>query len=311
MHDYLIIDTNNLYARAYYVAKKDLIKSQEVINATVLLTLKMILNLKKEYLSDSGIVYVLADNPTSKLSLRKKLDDQYKANRIKEDDGYYRGIDYVLLLCSYYSEQFITSRIKRMEADDLVPAIIKTLPSFSKILLVSADMDWSAHMTPEIDWLDRNTLYTQESFKKRYKFTPNINTVTLFKSLMGCTSDNIPAIKDVTEQMALNIITHFKDVFDLLDNIQKNTEDSYKLSDFTKKVILSNKTRLITNHNLVFFNEICDSEIKQSMTKSAFNPKALQILYKALNFPVNFDNRIESESISFGDIFSFDEVNRK
>lgn len=312
MYDNLIIDTNNLFARAYFVCNKEKIKQQDILNHAVLLCANMIISLKNEYLLETGTIYLLADNPVSKTVMRKKLDDQYKANRsIKESDGYYRAIDYILLLFSYYSDQFLCSRIKIMEADDLVPAIIKTLPTTNKILLVSTDMDWAANMTPTIDWLDKKEVYTQTSFRKRYHFTPTANTVTLFKSLLGCTSDNIPGIKDITEQVALNIVENFIDVFELLDCISKNTEKSYLLSDFVKKILTSNKTRLITNHNLVYFNYVDESEIKQATIKGSFNPHALTILYKSLAFPVNFDSRIESPKLSFGDIFNFEEVNRK
>lgn len=307
----IIVDSNNIFARAYGVIDKTL-SSQDALNSAIHLATKMILKIKEEYLLEDGVCYLLADNPTSKLSMRKNIDSTYKVNRIKESDGYYRAIDYVLLLFSYYSEQFKTSRLLKMEADDLVPAIIRTFNQNDKVLLVSTDLDWARCMSQNVDWLDNKDLLNQQTFKGKYKFIPDERTVTIYKVLLGDKSDNIPPIKGLNEQTVLNIISSFKDVFDLLDCLQKNTTKAYDISDYTKKIILENKSRIITNHNLVYFNEVSDSDIKQATINGQFNMKALQILYQSLNFPINFDKRIESKQTSFGDIFTqFDQVNRK
>jgi 5'-3' exonuclease len=137
---------------------------------------------------------------------------------------------------------------------------------------------------------------------------PNEHTVTLYKSLLGDDSDNIPAIKGINEQTALNIVHSFYDVFDLIQACRLNTS---LLSDFVKQTILENKNRLILNHQLIYFNEISQEEIKNSIIKGAYDPKALTILYKTLGFDRGFDSRIKYEETNFNSVFSFDKVKRK
>ena len=308
----IIIDVNEFYKSAFAViCKNNKDDSQEsIINKTIHLTFLMILKCKNQYLDTEGLVYVLADNPTSKISTRKKLDSDYKSNRIKESDGYYRGIDFLLLICQYYSEEFLTCRVKRLEADDLVPEILKSCSGQS--LLCSSDLDWARCMNWNVDWYNHKDVYTQESFKAKFKYTPNEKSVTLMKVLMGDISDNIPSISGMNTQTALNIVLNFDDIYEVLSCIKRNTEKAFLLSDYTRKLVMKNEERLLKNHNLVYFCEVSEEEVGQALIKGNFNSNALSILYKSLNFPPNFDSRIEDKKVSFGDIFSnFDEVNRR
>ena len=307
----LIIDCNNLYARAFYVCKQKTQKMPDVINQTIQLSLKMILNLQHKFLEGDGSIYVLADNPTSKITMRKELSGgEYKADRMKETDGYYRGIDYLLVILNNYSSTFKTVRIKHLEADDLVPSILENCIGNS--LLISTDMDWARSISISVDWYNIKEIYDVEKFTKHFKFYPTVNSITLYKSLLGDVSDNIQGIKNLTNQVALNIIKYYTDVFDLINSVKKNDEKSYSLSEHTKKLILSNERKLVINHNIIYFCEVDKTEIKTSIIKGAFNPKALSILYKSMDFPNNFDSRIEEKKQSFGDIFSnFSQIDRK
>ena len=312
-YDNLIVDVNNLFARAFAVAKKDEGQSsQEILHRSVLISTKIVFSLMSRYCQNNSTVYLLADNPTSKASMRKKISGgEYKSNRPeKESDGYYRSIDFLLLIFSYYSEQFSILRIKRLEADDLVPEILKSC--LGQSLLCSSDLDWARCMNWNVDWYNHKDVYTQESFKAKFKYTPNEKSVTLMKVLMGDISDNIPSISGMNTQTALNIVLNFDDIYEVLSCIKRNTEKAFLLSDYTRKLVMKNEERLLKNHNLVYFCEVSEEEVSQALIKGNFNSNALSILYKSLNFPPNFDSRIEDKKVSFGDIFSnFDEVNRK
>lgn len=304
----IMIDTNELYSRSFGIKKKEFESTKDLINETIKLTVQQILNIKEKYLLDNGTMWILADNPTSKKIIRKQLDPSYKSNRIKESDHFYRGIDFTLLLFSKYSNQFNISRIKTYEADDLIKPLLESFSKYETTLMCSADLDWSRSMSPNVHWLSRKKLYTQESFKEEYKFLPNEHTVTLYKSLLGDDSDNIPAITGINEQTALNIVHSFYDVFDLIQACRLKTP---LLSDFVKQTILDNKDRLILNHQLIYFNEISQEEIKNSIIHGVYNPKALTILYKTLGFDRGFDSRIKYEETNFNSVFSFDKVKRK
>lgn len=311
-YDNLIIDANEFYKSAFSVICKNNTNDAQdiIINKTIHLCFLMILKTKSSYLKDGGLIYVLADNPTSKVVIRKKLDEGYKSNRLRESDGYYRGIDFLLLVCEYYSEQFNTCRVKRLEADDLVPVVLQMC--VGDTLLCSSDLDWARCMSDTVHWYNHKEIYTQQSFKLKFKYTPDEKSITLMKVLTGDISDNIPQIKGMNEQTALNIVLNFDDIYEVLSTIKRNTEKAYLLSDYIKKLLLLNEERLIKNHNLIYFCEVSNEEISQALLRGSFNEHALSILYKSLNFPSNFDSRIEDKKISFGDIFNnFDEVNRR
>ncbi len=309
MYKNIVVDTNDLYHRSFWVKSKE--PSKDILNETLKLTVQQILNIKAKYLSEKGRMWILSDNPVSKKRIRKQLDPNYKATRLKESDHFYRGIDFTLLLFSKYSEQFNTCRIKNLEADDLVKPLLATFDRYDQTLLVSADMDWARCMAENVDWLSRKKLYTQETFKSEYKFTPNEQTVTLYKVLRRDDSDNIPGIPGINEQTALNIVYNFYDVYDLLDTIQQGKEKVNLLSEYTKKHILDSKDRILLNQQLVYFNDVTLAEVKQAMIPGEYNPKALAVLYQSFGFPKSFDSRIEYTPIPFDSVFSFDEIKRK
>jgi 5'-3' exonuclease len=307
-YDRLIIDTNNLYARAFDVCRKNKDDSNPV-NQAIQLSMRMIMKLKKNYLEDNGIIYCLADNPTSKIQVRKQVDSSYKSDRPKEGDGYYRGIDYLFLVLQKYSDSFKTLRIKMLEADDLVPEIIN-LNLEKSILLVSSDLDWARCISDRVDWYNFVKIYTGEIFFSEYKFYPSKHSVTFMKVLLGDKSDSIPAIDGINYQTMLNIIQNFGDVFDLLECCKINTSKKEILSEFVVKTILKNEQRLILNYNLVYFCEVDSTEIKQTIIDGEFNEKALSTLYSALEFDAGFDTRIKrKETKNF--VFGFEGIPRK
>lgn len=311
-YDTLIIDTNNLYARAYGVVNKKKIFVTSKICETIQLAFKMILNLKKNYLNDSGTIYLLADNPTSKTSVRKKIYSDYKGLRLKESDGYYRGIDYLLLVAQNYADYFSTIRIKRLEADDIVPEIIE-INQNKNILLCSSDLDWARSMSENCDWYNFVDLLNQEDFLKKFGYKPTANSVTLMKVLMGDISDSIPPVLEKCESIAaLHIVLNFEDIFDVFSSIKNKDSRSYLMSPYIQKFLVKHKEQLIINHNLVYFCELNREEVEQSLIKGTFNETSLSILYNALEFPSSFDKRVKYNKKSILDIFSsFEEVKRK
>lgn len=313
MNEYrnLIIDLNNIYHKSFGILSKDILVGKELLNKTIQLTLKQIFNLKKNYLAENGTCYVIADNPTSKKVIRKELDPQYKANRLKENDPFYRGIDYTLLILNNYDSCFKTARIKTMEADDLVKPLLESFNKYDKTLLVSTDLDWARSLADNIHWLQNKVLYTPEIFKQKYKFNPTEDKVTLYKSLHGDISDNIPCIEGLNNQTILNLVNNFKDVFEIIDTVSKNLSKNSLLSEYTKNVILKNKNRLILNHQLVYFSFVSEEEIKQAVIDGSYNQKTLMVLYNSLEFPKNFDERIKYKKKDFNEMFDFDSIKRK
>lgn len=307
----ILIDLCDYYHRSFAIKQKEISDGRTLLNETVILTIKQVLNLKKNYLEDNGTLWVLVDNPTSKIRNRRQLDPSYKSNRIKESDPFYRGLDYTFIILSKYDSNINCVRIKALEADDLVKPIIDEFIPNQKNLLASADMDWARCMSENTHWLSRNGIHTQETFKETYKFTPNENTVTLYKSIQGDNSDNIPAIKGINEQTTLNIIENYFNVYDIFESIKRKDKKSELLSDYTKKHLLENKDRLILNHQLIYFNYVSKQEISSAIIKGQFNETALKIFYEQINFPPSFDKRIKIKKPTIDDVFSFDDIKRK
>jgi 5'-3' exonuclease len=307
----ILIDLCDYYHRSFAIKQKEISDGRTLLNETVILTIKQVLNLKKNYLEDNGTLWILQDNPVSKKINRKILDPDYKANRIKESDPFYRGLDYTFIILSKYDSNINCVRIKALEADDLVKPIIDEFIPNQKNLLASADMDWARCMSENTHWLSRNGIHTQETFKETYKFTPNENTVTLYKSIQGDNSDNIPAIKGINEQTTLNIIENYFNVYDIFESIKRKDKKSELLSDYTKKHLVENKDRLILNHQLIYFNYVSKQEISSAIIKGQFNETALKIFYEQINFPASFDKRIKIKKPTIDDVFSFDDIKRK
>jgi hypothetical protein len=199
-------------------------------------------------------VYLLFDNPTSKVEARSHLSPSYKENRkSKMPPTFFRTVDFIQFFClNTYGNNFKIVRIPLREADDLIKVLIKEEKEDS--LCITNDSDWYAVLRkdPRVDlwWFfrsEKDFLYTYEDFEKEFQFEPSESSVVLYKALLGDHADSVPPVlskKDIKKEELLYLIENYKDSKDSLPasisfdnnislqvkNILKEKRDQYRLN---------------------------------------------------------------------------------
>jgi 5'-3' exonuclease len=281
----IIVDLSNLYYKNYFTHQdqKVLVENEEIMTGGIYGFIRSLRKLQRDFLSEEGQVYILADNFSSKDSYRKQIDPAYKLNRKKYQDSFYRGIDFLALILMNTSNKIFTVQVESYEADDLVPAVLDSFDKYDKVLIVSDDLDYSRVIKENVDWYKNKIIYNKDNFKEKYGFYPTEEKVVLYKVIRGDASDNIEiGVKGIRENIVLDLLEKYKDIYDLLENI-----DTADLDDKWKTAFIENKTRLILNHQLVSFIDISKEEVQQFTYQGCFNPNTLRSLYKTLGFQIS------------------------
>ena len=205
-YDAILVDALNLLHR---LKEKDeqasVLSSKYVYRGLTAKYIETIKNLYDNYLADGGIIYLLFDNPTSRLDLqksfyfasRKHIYPKYKEQRAKEPKEFYNTLDLIRYYYLTNLPHYICIQVQNLEADDLVKPVITTYCTpKTRALLVTNDYDWTRYLSETVDWLPNLAAEpeTVASFTEKMGFIPTENSVIIYKSLFGDPADNIPHI---------------------------------------------------------------------------------------------------------------------
>jgi len=284
-YNFLILDGNNLFWRAWATNVEQLIVDNEVIYSGGIAQFISRLNQLIDTFSykDMVKVYLLFDNPTSTIKARQEIDENYKSHRLnkKYAKEIYKTIEILIRILKCYSNNFYILQRKGCEADDLTFPLLQHLNisnnGFDSALCISNDLDWSRNISENVHWYNFYNVFDISLFEKEYGFKPVKNKVKMYKAIRGDKSDGIPiGLPYVKEDVVLQLI----DKFNTMDDLVKNVYDS----DFDTKVknkITENAKRLITNYQLVDFLPI-DGSIEENIIKCEQRIGELKIWYKVL-----------------------------
>ncbi len=298
-YKYIIIDSNNWYYRNYEVYKDMTyqVKEKTIITGGIYGFLKSMKLWIKNFSSKDTVFYFLFDNAKSKDNLRRNvIDPEYKLNRDKKPKSFYRSLDYLRLILSYYDDRFFTVYGTGYEADDIVPYILNTLyiDDNNRCLLISEDMDWSRLINKNIDVFMKKDIYTKYKFTNRYGFPPDNDKVTLYKVIRGDSSDNIsPGVPYLPEKDVIYLVSNFKDIYEVLENLEIT-----HLNEKWKKAFRDNKSRLNLNHQLISFFPIDENSLDEYISKSSYDYIMLSNLYDCFGFDIEeIDKRTYSHIV--------------
>lgn len=249
----------------------------------------MLQRIERDYLELGGEVYFLFDNCHSGIYKRKEIDPEYKSNRTKKEDTFYRSLDFLHLILMSYKNNYFTIKKEGMEADDLVESFVEKYKE-DTILLVTNDQDWfraiseRVHVAKYMQFHKCYTIYNVEQFIEKFKFPPTNANMCLYKSIRGDKGDNIPiGIPNIREKNLVQLITEYDSIKEIcldLDNIDY-------LSPKFKTLIIENKARLLMNYKLVDYISISVEELEESTYQAKFSPKTLLDLYSSLNMDIS------------------------
>jgi len=222
-YDCLIVDVANV-AHRVFDHKNDtasFVSKKQVYKRAVCNFIQYIEQLVDTHLHSGGDVYMLFDNQTSRVDLqstfyfadRKEAYAKYKADRAKQPKEFYNSINllkfyYLTMPANYHAIQ-----ISRLEADDLVEPLLRTVCKDKTALLVTNDLDWARFLTDKVQWIPKgDVVEAAEDLAMRLGFAVSKKSITAYKVLFGDASDNIPSI------VPKKLESYFPILLDMLDD---------------------------------------------------------------------------------------------
>ena len=201
--------------------------------------------------------------------------------------------------------------IDNYEADDIIGTFAKYCDSDDNYdgLIISSDKDLlqliSKHVEMKLLKQKDYIRYSEETFKSEWGIDP-INIIDL-KALMGDPSDNIPGVKGIGEKTALKLLTEYKTI----DNIYQNIDN---IKGALKNKLIDDKKSAYMSYEIA---TICkdvpmDISIKDIKYKGP-GPKLINI-YKNLEFysllkNINEEVVEEKEEIDYKVVENLSEIN--
>jgi 5'-3' exonuclease len=310
----ILIDISGLYFRAFYSSSRIVfdVEGKRLATGGVLASIKMVQRIEGNYLSENGRLYFLFDNPSSGELRRKDIDPDYKINRKKQDQQFYRGLDYLQLVLRNYKNGYRVIQRPESEADDLIFPVLKSFDGHGhNVLLVSNDMDWARAIGDRVHWMvhrdGKDIIYDKDLFYNKFGFQPGYDSVCLYKALRGDEADNIvPGVKGIPEQIVLAIIHQAKSVRGMFLRL-----DDIKIEDRWKQAIRQNKGRIHLNLMLVERRPLSEADVREYTVISEFNKKILSMYYRILGFDINqIDPRLNKEDKPLKDEDFFNSFDR-
>ena len=182
-----------------------MLSSKYVFRGLAARYLEKIENIRSEYLADGGTIFLLFDNPTSRLDLqksfyfasRKHIYPKYKEQRAKECKEFYNTLDLIRYYYLTNTSDYVCIQVQNLEADDLVkPVLTNYCTSKMRSLMVTNDYDWTRYLADNVDWMPNLEGEPENiaAFTEKMGFLPTESSVIIYKSLFGDPADNIPHI---------------------------------------------------------------------------------------------------------------------
>jgi hypothetical protein len=283
----IVIDGNNLYWRSTVHALEQylIIQDVQVYCFVIQQFFERLNQLLDKYAYKDSRVFILFDNPLSKINIRKIISENYKHPRELKDmpKDLYKTLNILIEILKNYSSYFYILKEEAFEADDLTKPILEHLitEGNNRCLFISADMDWARNITKCSNWFNFVDVYNPEIFYKKYGFNPVGKKIQLWKALKGDTSDNIEnPLPYLPENILLDILTKYNDLADLYKGLWKEDyPQQWKIK------IKENEIQIKINYQLTDFVEV-KKDLNDIMYKCTENIKILKFWFELLQLPL-------------------------
>lgn len=287
MDKIILLDGNSLSYRAYYAMPVLKNKKGLYTNSVYGFTLML-----EKILEDTKPKYALVAFDKGKETFRHKSYEAYKGTRDKTPNELVEQFGYVRELLDSYGIKY--EEHLDYEADDIIGSYAKIAEKAGlEVIIVSGDKDltqlasdnitvyYTKRGVTEIDY------YTPEFINEKYGLTPQ--QIIDMKGLMGDKSDNIPGIAGIGEKTAIKLLTEYKTVENVLENIDNISGKKLKerLTEGKEDAIISKKLATIYT-DVPVDNKIEDLTFKENREKK-------KELFEKLEF-VSFLRKLSQEN---------------
>lgn len=279
MDTFLIVDGHNLLFQMYFgMPNKIYGRNNKQIQGTlgfIGALLKIIKKVKPTY------ILVVFDSETE--NLKKKIDGEYKSNRVDynnvvEEENPFSQLNDIYIALDHLNIKHFESGI--YEADDIIANY--TIEYMDKYLVIvsSFDSDFFQLINDNVNVLryrgDKTVICDRKYVMDKYSILPS--DYVLFKALVGDNSDNVKGIPYIGVKTAAKIINEYKDMNGIINNltsiksvrIRKSLEDNLiKLkNNYSIIQLIKNDFEL---YNIECLLNLVDDSIKTNFVLKSIN----------------------------------------
>ncbi|KAK1411359.1 hypothetical protein QVD17_37907 [Tagetes erecta] len=181
-------------------------------------------------------------------TFRHTLYPSYKSNRPPTPDTIVQGLQYLKASIKAMSIKVI--EVPGVEADDVIGTLaIRSVDAGFKVRVVSPDKDFFQIISPSLRLLRiaprgfEMVSFGMEDFAKKYGTLQPSQFVDVM-SLVGDRSDNIPGVDGIGDVNAVQLISRFGTLENLLEHIDQVDEERIK------KALIANKEQALLSKEL-------------------------------------------------------------
>ena len=249
MDKLLVVDGSNLLFQMFYGMPARIVgKHGKPIHGTLGFVGALIKVIKKIQPTHAVVLF---DGESQ--NERKKIDEEYKANRpdyslLPEEEtpfcqlpDIYAALDYLKIKHTETTD---------CETDDLVAGYARVYGKKTEVTVLSFDSDFFQLIGEQVRVLryrgEQSVLCDSAYVKNRYGVAPA--QYADWKALVGDTADNIQGVRGIGPKTAASLLLEFGD----LDELLKNTERIAKKA--AREAILSSLDRIEKNRALIALN---------------------------------------------------------
>lgn len=192
---------------------------------------------------------------------RHEMYDQYKATRQAPPSDLFEQKELIIQFADMISlKQLAQSGI---EADDLIYSLMHDWTKIpgNNVVVISSDKDMGQMLSDHVQMYDsfKEEMITKTSFEEKMGFP--VERIPFYFALLGDTSDNIPGVKGIGKQGAIELVNQFNSLEDLYKNLDKVTSkraltalNAHKAEAFLseKLFLFQYHTTNLDTHDLLF-----------------------------------------------------------
>ena len=244
MKKVILVDGNNLLFRSYYATAYQgvIMRNSKGFPTNALYGF---INMMNKIMKEEEPSYILVAFDKGK-TFRHDQYDWYKAGRVEmPNDLKLQFPKAKEVLDAMGIKHF---EIDNYEADDIIGTVAKIVDCEDEFIatIISSDKDLLQLISDEVEVKLLKTSgfirMTRDEFKNTYGGIEPINMIDL-KALMGDKSDNIPGVKGIGEKTAVNLLSKYK----TLDGVYQNIDD---ISGKTKEKLLADKDNAYMSYDI-------------------------------------------------------------
>ena len=244
MKKVILVDGNNLLFRSYYATAYQgvIMRNSKGFPTNALYGF---INMMNKIMKEEEPSYILVAFDKGK-TFRHDQYDWYKAGRVEmPNDLKLQFPKAKEVLDAMGIKHF---EIDNYEADDIIGTVAKIVDEEDDFIatIISSDKDLLQLISDEVEVKLLKTSgfirMTRDEFKNTYGGIEPINMIDL-KALMGDKSDKIPGVKGIGEKTAVNLLSKYK----TLDGVYQNIDD---ISGKTKEKLLADKDNAYMSYDI-------------------------------------------------------------